>query len=79
MPDDKLNVSKVMISLFGRVENTVGKEKMLVTSIFSSSRSAFQSLIFKVIKSRDCVVKSSLPAVLSKALIFRVVKIGIVW
>ena len=32
--DDKLNVTKMIISLFDRVENIVRKEKILVTSIF---------------------------------------------
>ena len=32
--DDKLNISKMTISLCDRVENTVEKKKMLVTSIF---------------------------------------------
>ena len=39
--DNKLNFARMMISLFIRIENTVGKEKMLVsvTSIFSFSNS----------------------------------------
>ena len=43
-----------MISLLNRVENTVGKEKMLVISIFSFSHCVFQSLL----PSRNCVVNS---------------------
>ena len=42
--DDKLNIAKMMISLFDWLENTVGKEKMLVISIFSFSPSVFWSL-----------------------------------
>ena len=44
--DDKLDVVKVMISLFDRVEFTVGKGENLVTSIFSFSHSVFQSLLW---------------------------------
>ena len=47
----------MMISVFDGVENIVGKEKMLVTSIFSFSNDVFKGLYFKVVKSRDCVVK----------------------
>ena len=43
--DVKLNDAKMMISLFYRVENIVGKEKMLVTSIFSFSLNVFQSVL----------------------------------
>ena len=57
--DDKLNIDKMMISLYNRVGNTVGKGKMLVTSIFSFSHSVFQSLLFlKMVKSWNHVVKS---------------------
>ena len=35
--DDKINVLKMMISVFDRVENMLEKEKMLITSIFSST------------------------------------------
>ena len=41
----KLKVAKLMIFLFDRVENTVGKGEMLVSSIFSFSQSVFQSLL----------------------------------
>ena len=44
--DNKLSFAKMMISLFDTVENTVGKGKMLVTSIFSFSNHVFQSLVF---------------------------------
>ena len=39
--DDRLNIAKMTISLFDRVE----KEKMLVTSIFSFSHIVFKSLL----------------------------------
>ena len=42
--DDKLNAAKMTIFLFDTVENTVEKEKMLVTSIFSFSHRVFQVL-----------------------------------
>ena len=40
--DEKLHVAKMTISLFDRVENTVVKGKMLITSIFTFSHSVFQ-------------------------------------
>ena len=40
--DDKLNVVKMIIFLFDRVENIVNKMKMLVTSIFSFSHNTFK-------------------------------------
>ena len=46
---DKINVSEKLKFVFSRAENTVGKGKMLVTSIFS------EGLFLKVIKSLDCV------------------------
>ena len=42
--DNKIKVLKMMIFVFDRVENTVGKEKMLVTSIFSFSHNVFKGL-----------------------------------
>ena len=51
--DDKVNVAEMMISLFDRIENTVGKEE----------NAGFQHfLLFPVFSKtffcRDCVVKS---------------------
>ena len=43
--DDKLNVAKMMNHLLNWKENTVGKEKMLVTSNFSFSHSVFKTLV----------------------------------
>ena len=37
--DDKLNIAKMTSSKLDRVENTMGKGEMLVTSIFSFSQS----------------------------------------
>ena len=39
--DDNLNIAKMTISLFNRVETLWKKEKKLVTSIFSFSNSVF--------------------------------------
>ena len=41
--NDRFKVAKMMVSVLDRVEN-VGKEKMLVTSIFSFSLNVFQKL-----------------------------------
>ena len=43
---DKLNVAKMTSSFFDRVETTVGKGEILVTSIFFFSHSFFQSFPF---------------------------------
>ena len=43
--DDKSNETKMIISVFDRVENIVGKEKLLVTSNFSLSDSVFKRLV----------------------------------
>ena len=43
--DDKLNVTKITIFLFDRVETLWEKKKMLVTSIFCFSHSVFQGLL----------------------------------
>ena len=49
--DDKSNVAEIANSLFDRVENTVGKEKMIVTSIFIFSLIvSFKALFFRVVK-----------------------------
>ena len=53
--DDKLNISKMMISLFDRIENTKthwGKEKMLVTSVFPTVFS--KVFFFLVVKFGMC-------------------------
>ena len=56
--DVQLNIVKMTIFLFDRAQNTGDKEKMLVNSIFSFSPSVSKALFFRVVKSRDCVVKS---------------------
>ena len=45
--DDKLNVTKMIISVFDRVENIVGKEEISCTSNFSFSHNAFKRLLFQ--------------------------------
>ena len=46
--DDKVNVPQMMISLCNRVKNSVGKrENVFVKALF-----------IRVVKSRDCMVKS---------------------
>ena len=43
--DDKLNVTKMIISLFDRVENIIGKGEIACTSNFSFSHNVFKSLL----------------------------------
>ena len=56
--DDKLNISKMTISLCDRVENTVEKEEnagyqqFLLPTVFS------KAFFFRIVNSLDCVVKS---------------------
>ena len=42
---DKLNVTKMIISVFDRVENIVGKGEIAFTSNFSFSHHVFKSLL----------------------------------
>ena len=49
--DNKINMNEKLSLEFGRIENIVGKKKMLVTSIFSFSHNHFQ-----VVNSWDFVV-----------------------
>ena len=43
--DDKLNLTKVIMSVFDRVENIVGKGEIACTSNFSFSRNVFTRLL----------------------------------
>ena len=43
--DDKLNVTKIIISVFDRVENIVGKGEIACTSNFSFSHNVFKRLL----------------------------------
>ena len=43
--DDKLNVTKIVIPVFDRVENTVGKGEIACTNNFSSSHNDFIRLL----------------------------------
>ena len=45
--DYKLNVTRMMISLLNKVENTVGKEENAGYRIFSFSHNFFKSLLFQ--------------------------------
>ena len=49
--DDKSNVANMMITLYDREENTVGKGENAGTG-FSDA------FLLRVVKSRDCAVKS---------------------
>ena len=53
--DNKMNVTEKLKFVCRRIENIVGKEKMLVTCIFSFSLNVFKR---QVVKNCDCVVKS---------------------
>ena len=56
--DNKINVAEMMISLPDMIENIVGKGENAGYSIFSFSHNVFsKDLFFRVVKSRDCVVK----------------------
>ena len=52
--DDKLSAGKIKISVLERIENIVGKR----SSIFSFATMFLKAISFRVVKSRDCVVKS---------------------
>ena len=43
--DDKLNITKIVISVFDRVENIVGKGEIACTSNFSFSHNVFKRLL----------------------------------
>ena len=59
LADDKLKVAKMRISLFDRVENTVGKGEKCWLPAFSPFPTVFSKAFFcKFVKSRDYVVKS---------------------
>ena len=45
--DDKVNLAEKLKLVLGGVENIVGKEEMLVTSIFTFSHSVFKRLPFQ--------------------------------
>ena len=56
--DDKFIVTKMIISLFHRVENPVEKGENADYSAFSPFPTVFsKKFVFKFIKSWDCVVK----------------------
>ena len=45
--DDKLNITEMIISVFDRVENIVGKGEIACTSNFSFSHNVFKEFLFK--------------------------------
>ena len=54
LADDISNVAVIMISLFERAENTVGKRENAGYQLFSFYHSVFKSIFLTVVKSRDC-------------------------
>ena len=56
MVDHKLNIAKVMISVFDKKEILWEKGEMLATSIFS--RVFLKTFYFIVVKTLDCVEKN---------------------
>ena len=58
--DDKINVAQKMVSVFDRIENIVGKGENAGYHHFLLFPQCFQDIFLGVVKSRDCVVKSSL-------------------
>ena len=57
--DDKINLAQMMISVFDRVENIVGKGENAGNQHFLLFPHCFQKVsILEVVKCRDCVVKS---------------------
>ena len=56
--DDKINEAQMMISVLDRVENW-GKRRKCWLSAFSPFSTMFsKGFLLRVVKSRDCVVKS---------------------
>ena len=58
LADDKLKVAKMMIFLFDRVDNTVGNGENAGYQHFLLFPVFCKTFFFRVIKSKDCVVKS---------------------
>ena len=53
--DGKLNITKMIISAFYRVENIVGKEEIACTSNFSFPHNVFKSFLSRPFKRCRCV------------------------
>ena len=53
--DDKLNVTKIIISVFDRVENIVEKGEIACTSNFSFSHNVSKGLFPRCVKRCHCV------------------------
>ena len=59
LADDKVNIAEIIISLSNRVENIVRKGENAGFQHFSHFPTMFsKALFFRIVKSRDCVVKS---------------------
>ena len=57
--DDRINVTEKLKFFFVRIENIVGKgEKTGYQHFLSFQQSCEKASCFKVVKSRDCVVKN---------------------
>ena len=56
--DDKINVTEKLKFVFGRVENIVGKGENAGHQCFLLFPQCFPKLLFNVVRSQDCVVKS---------------------
>ena len=56
--DDRINEAKMVICVFNRIENIVGKEENAGYQHFSFSLMLSKGSFLGVVKSRDCVVKS---------------------
>ena len=56
--DDNLNIAKMTISLFDKVENTVGKRRKCLLPACHLLTVFSKAFFIRVVKSRDCVVKN---------------------
>ena len=56
--DDKINVNKKLKYRLGRVENILGKGENVGYQHFLLFTQCFQKPCFRVVKNRDCMVKS---------------------
>ena len=59
--DNKTNVIQMLWFVLDRVQNIVGKGKMLVTSIFSFPNKVFRSLMYQAVKleALECLYDST--------------------
>ena len=59
--DEKFNVATMMISVFDRIENRVGKGENALPAFSPFPTMFSKDLSFRVIKSPDCLVESIYP------------------